>query len=221
MKTYYKTEFYNYMVGISWFLLSLLISCLNDVIAKYTTDNVHIWQVAFLRFFFGTVTLIPFMFFYGIKSFHTSRIFMHFIRGLILFFAISLWIYGLKIMPISTVTLVSFTIPIFILILAPIFLHEKIKLSLWVATIIGFLGVVLALHPDDFNFDYKALVLILSAFLFATLDIINKKFIANETMLSMLFYSTAVTTVLAFPFALINWGHIYSHELLLLFLFFY
>ena len=40
----------------------------------------------------------------------------------------------------------AFTVPIFVLLLAPIFLKEQVTWKMWLATIIGFIGIILALH---------------------------------------------------------------------------
>ena len=165
--------------------------------SKYLNNTMPAMQIAFLRFFFGVISLVPFMLYYGKAAFYTSRIYMHFSRGAILFLAISIWIYSLTIVPIVVATLTTFIIPLFILIMAPIFLKEKIQLSLVLATIVGFLGVILILEPQSIDFNPYSLLMVLSAFLFATLDVLNKKFVANEGMLGMLFYSAIVTTMLA------------------------
>ncbi len=197
-----------FLRGILWFLMSLLVSNINDVISKYLGSNLHPIQITFMRFLFGTLILIPFMAYSGRQSFTTSRPLLHFLRGVFLFGGIALWNYGLTIAPITVVTLISFTIPLFVLILAKLFLKENVGYARSVATLVGFIGVtiVLFLQPSSSTsnifrgLNSQALILLISALLFASLDIINKKYVIKETMLSMLFYSALVTTLLgAFP----------------------
>lgn len=207
----------NYLIGISWFILSLLISCINDVIVKYVSYSLHPFEIAFFRFLFGTLSLLPFMLYYGRKSFYTSRALLHFIRGAILFIAISIWCLGLNIIPIVSATLLTFTIPLFVLILAPIFLGEKVKLELWILTVVGFIGIIVVFQPTASDFNPLSLIMFSSAFLFALLDIINKKFVIQESMLSMLFYSAVVTTLLGFLPALYFWQNPTLHDLILMF----
>jgi S-adenosylmethionine uptake transporter len=75
----------NYFTGICWFLLSLLTSSINDLAAKFLGQNLPFEIVAFHRFFFGTLTLVPFIFLKGSKEFHTTRPYLHIIRGSILY----------------------------------------------------------------------------------------------------------------------------------------
>lgn len=187
----------NYLRGISWFILSLVISITNDVFSKYLGQNLHSVQITFLRFLFGTISLLPFMFYYGRKSFYTSRIGLHVVRGGLLFAAIALWIFGLTQAPITVATTLTFIIPMFVLILAKFFLKEKVGGARWIVTIIGFLGVVVVLEPSSMNFSPLILLLVLATLMFATLDIINKKFVVKESMLAMLFYTALVTMLIA------------------------
>lgn len=207
-----------YLTGISWFLLSLVISCLNDVITKYLGSSLHPMQIAFFRFFFGMISLLPFMLYYSKTSFQTSRPILHVIRGILLFSAISIWCFGLNFVPILSATLLTFTIPFFILILAPIFLQEKVGWQLWMATLLGFIGVALVLNPTKMDFNPLSFVMCLSATMFALLDIINKKFVIKESMLSMLFYSALVTSILSFYPALQVWSALKLNESILLFI---
>ena len=187
-----------YFIGISWFILSLLISSVNDIIGKYISTNISPLETTFFRFLFGTISLIPFIFYSGLRSIKTSRPLLHFIRGLFLAIAIFLWIKGLSTSQVTTATIISFTIPIFILILAPIFLGEKVSIKLWVVTIIGLIGIIITLNPSKLSFNTNSFLFVIATVLFASLDIINKKYIIKESMLSMLFYSSLVTTILAF-----------------------
>ena len=204
------------MLGIAWFILSLVISNLNDVIAKYVGSDLHFAQTTFCRCFFGMLSLLPFMIYGGIKSFKTPRPIMHVIRGSLLYFGIAIWILGLNLVPIATATIMTFTIPLFILIMAPIFLGEKVSARLWSATLVGFVGVIIVFNPSHDTFQPISLILLLSSLMFATLDIINKKYVVKESMLSMLFYSAVVTSVLGFYPAYMFWQDITTHQLVLL-----
>lgn len=207
-----------YVRGVAWFVLSLVISIINDVFAKYLGQDLHSFQITFMRFLFGTLTLLPFMLYYGKEAFKTSRIVMHLFRGALLFMGIVLWCFGLTIAPISMATTLNFTIPLFILILAVPFLGEKVGLSRWLATIVGFAGVVVVLGPGRIDFTPLTLLLLLSAAMFAVLDIMNKKYVVKESMLAMLFYTALFTTLLGLIPALRVWQPLAMNQGVLLFL---
>lgn len=212
------TKLRSYFIGISWFILSLVVSSINDVITKYAGLRINNYEVTFFRFMFGTLTLIPFIFYYGKNTLKTSRPLVHFMRGVLLFLGMAGWAYGLTIAPITTGTVVSFTIPIFVLILGVFFLSEHILWQRWVVTIFAFSGLVITLNPKADDFNPEVLIFVGAAVGFAILDIINKRFVVKESMISMLFYGGLITAVLALPFALQNWNVPTTKELVLLFI---
>lgn len=206
-----------YLTGIGWFLLSLVSSSANDVMSKYLGTRLHSFEVAFFRFFFSSIVLLPFVFYYGKNTLKTSRPFVHILRGLLLFFGMTSWTYGLTIAPVTTATVVSFSIPLFTLILAVFFLNENIIWQRWVVTVVGFIGLVVTLKPHAEDFNPEILYFVLAAISFAMLDIINKKFVIKESMISMLFYSAIVTAVVSLPVASQYWLTPSGFELALLF----
>lgn len=208
----------NYFRGIAWFILSLFISVTNDVFSKYLGENLHSIQITFLRYLFGTISLLPFMLYYGRKSFYTSRMGLHVIRAVLLFCAIALWCFGLTQAPITVATTLTFIIPMFVLIFAKIFLGERVGLSRWLVTIVGFLGTTIVLEPTNINFSPLMLLLVLATAMFATLDVISKKFVIKESMLAMLFYTALITTLLGAIPAMFVWKMPSMTQLCFLFL---
>jgi S-adenosylmethionine uptake transporter len=71
---------------------------------------------------------------------------------------------------------------------------------MWVATLGGFVGIILVLRPDLQSLNQGSLYFVIAAVLFGLLDILNKKYVTQESTLSMLFYSSLVALVLVtFP----------------------
>ena len=208
----------NYILAVAWFILHLLCSTANDIISKYVSANVHSFEISFLRFAFSAIGLLPFILYQGLDSIKTSNIPIHIIRGVLLFFGISSWTYGLHLVHVSTATVMSFSIPIFTLMMAVFFLEEKIIWQRWLVTILGFTGVVVTLQPYSADFNPRILIFIVAAMSFAALDIINKKFVIQESMLSMLFYSSIATATLSCPAAIYYWQMPSWHDLGLIFL---
>jgi S-adenosylmethionine uptake transporter len=196
----------HYFSGIFFFIASLFISSCNDVITKHMGLKLPVAEVVFFRFFFSTILLLPFMVFRGIKAFKTRVPIIHFLRSVILFLAMSLWTLGLTKANIVLATIISFTIPLFVVILAVLFLHEKVSLSKWAATLLGFVGIILILNLKNIGqLRFSDFGLLLAAICFASLDIINKKYVAKESIFSMLFYSSLGIILLASPQTISYW----------------
>ncbi len=208
-----------YLQGIFWMAIVCLISNSNDILTKHLGSRLSGVEVAFFRCFFSTLVLLPFMAMRGKAAFVTHYPKAQCIRALLLILAMAPWCYGVAALPLTLATTLSFTVPFFVLPLAKIFLKEQVGWQRWGATLFGFVGIFVALHPTGDAFNPMALALVVSTIMFATLDIINKKLLTeDETLLSMLFYSAMGTAVLGFVPALLTWQTPTFHELFFLLL---
>ena len=210
-----KIESKTYFLAVYWFILSLFSNVISDGISKYISIN--FFEITFFRFFFGFVVLIPFIFYHG-YIIRQNNMLIHLVRGVLLFLATTSWTYGLSIASMVTATVIGFTIPLLILILSIFFLNENIFWQRWIVVIIGFIGIVITLNPYSNEFDTEVLILVISALLFAALDIINKKIIIKNSILEMLIYSSIIITVLSFIPMLMYWRTPTFFELFLLFI---
>jgi S-adenosylmethionine uptake transporter len=191
------------MIGITWFILSLIISGVNDVLMKYLTLNLSSFEVVFLRFFVSTLTLLPFI--RNKQSLHTNHLSLHAFRGLLLFGGIWLWCLGLSGSKVTVATVINLTIPIFVLVLARIFLKEKVTLPKVIAVALGFIGTIVVINPTQLETNSYSLLFVIAVTMFAALDVINKKFVTRESILSMLFYSSLFTTLFSVGPAVYTW----------------
>jgi S-adenosylmethionine uptake transporter len=107
---------------------------------------------------------------------------------------------------------------VFILILATIFLNEKFSRIKAVATLVCFIGTILVINPIGEDFNIYSVTLIVGAFIFSILDIVNKHFIIQESTLNMLFYSGLFVFLFSIIPAMYNWSKPTIHDLFFLFL---
>lgn len=191
--------------GALWFIASLLLDNINDVIMKYVGSNISVYEVVFFRFMFSSLVLLPFIVKRDGLQVTRKMLFIHFLRGAILFAGIALWCIGLSVTQISVATAINFIIPIYILVLSTVFLKEKFSVVKSIATFAGFLGTIIVINPTGHDFNTTSLVLIVSALLFAILDVINKWIVHSESSINMMFYSGIVVFALAIFPAYKNW----------------
>jgi S-adenosylmethionine uptake transporter len=212
-----------FLFAILWYFLSLFISNINDIIQKKLGLDIHPIQITCLRFFFGTISLIPFFVTKKrIKSIiQTKCLGTHINRGLILFIGISLYCLGLKHVHLTVANLINFTIPMFVLILSKIILNEKVDISRWIATLLGFIGVLIVLVKNKkselLNFNYFGLILLVSSLFFSILDISNKKYSSKEPHLTIIFYTALSTSFFSFVSNFFIWKNLIYFEYILVF----
>lgn len=198
-----------YAQGVFFLLIMMLVSGINDVITKFLGQHLDHLEIMFFRFFFTIVTLLPFIATKGINIFKTQMLAFNIIRGFLGFIGFSAFIYSVIHIKLVEVVTIFWTIPLFVLVLSLIFLKEKVTLTRWIATIIGFVGLtsISSFSSDNFSFSFNLIYIvpILSAFIFSIQDIMIKKMVATESTLTMMFYFSLVTTILSLPCALFVW----------------
>lgn len=218
-----KAPFY-YSQGIYWFLLSLVVSCGNDMITKYLRmdmPSLHSLQITFLRTFFGLVGLSAYLC-YAQPKLKTNYLKVHILRGAIFSVASGLWTYGLGNENITMATLISFTIPIFVLMISAIWLREKVSMQLALATFIGFLGIAVTLSPQysarGVYWNSYVACFVGAAILFACLDVMHKYYIHQDSMLRNMLYMMLATLGFTAPFAYAYWQWLSLRQWALFFL---
>ena len=185
-----------YLQGVFWAILTAFVSVSNDLITKFIGTRLDGLEVSFFRFFFSMVTVLPFMLRQGTGAFKTTSPKLHWWRAIFGVAAIALYIYAIIKLPLAKVIVFSFTQPIFFMPLAILFLGERVTANRWIAAIFGFLGILIMVNPGDNAFNFLVFIPMGAAFLFATLDLLAKKMVSNETTTTLLFYFALGTPLL-------------------------
>lgn len=96
------------------------------------------------------------------------------LRGLLLFLAQSAYYFALTYLPIAEATVLNGTTPIFIAMLAGLFLGERIAAIRWIAIAMGFVGILIILRPGAAVIQVATVMALASAVIFACASAINK-----------------------------------------------
>ncbi|MDR2412509.1 MAG: DMT family transporter, partial [Holosporales bacterium] len=173
-----------YAVGISFFVMSLLVGCANDAIMKFVGNRLSSLEVIFFRFFFGLVTLCPFFFTRGKEILHTQQMSMQIVRSILGFISITACAFSVVLLTLAESTIVFWTIPTFTLILSSIFLKEKVPLPRWVATLFTLIGLAILVFPDGVHLKSTMFIPIGAAFVFAVQVVLAKSIVIGEVRIT-------------------------------------
>ncbi|MEI8295005.1 MAG: DMT family transporter [Alphaproteobacteria bacterium] len=208
-----------YAQGVFWFIMIGVVSLSNDVIMRFLGYRLPVLEVAFFRFLFSMVSLIPFLLWRGRHYFYTKNPKLHVLRAVLGIGALGAWAYSVSLMPLSENTVIMSAEPLFFMPFAVLFLKERVDRARWLATSIGFIGILVIVQPGTMAFRAVALIPVASAVLFALLDIVAKKMVSKEHTITMLFYFSLGTTLAGLiPLPFIVWETPQLGELGLLFL---
>jgi drug/metabolite transporter (DMT)-like permease len=117
-------------------------------LVRYAATELHPFQTAFLRSFFGLVFMLPIIL--GDRDFSDLRVKrpkLHLVRGLLSATATMFWFTALALMPLGEAVALNFTSPLFATVLAALFLGEVVRVRRWTATVVGFIGVLIVVRP--------------------------------------------------------------------------
>lgn len=119
-----------------------------------------------------------------------DRLSGHFWRNLVHFTAQNLWFWALTMIPLAQVFALEFTSPIWVILLSPLFLGERLTAAKLVAAGLGFLGIVIVARPDLTNLNPGVLAAAGSAVGFAATSILTKRLTRGEAIITILFWLT-------------------------------
>jgi drug/metabolite transporter (DMT)-like permease len=121
---------------------------------------------------------------------------LHFARNLTHFTGQNLWFFAITVSPLALVFALEFTSPLWTMVLAAIFLGERLTRSKVLAGVLGFAGVLMVVQPGAAPLSSGMVTAALAAIMFAATAIFTKKLTTTETITCILFYLTAIQLVM-------------------------
>lgn len=188
----------NNAAGIIYIICGLfMLSCM-DAIMKWMTADYSVGLIVASR---GLFSLIPLFFYLYIAKKDLSEIKAKdfkvvYLRAFFGIIAFSSMVYSFSLIPLPNAVAISFSIPLFITILAKPMLGEDISTHKWVALLLGFFGMLLIVKPDENILQSGAIFTIIGSFFFALVRIIARKVSHNETTLCLT-YSSNIAWIIA------------------------
>jgi drug/metabolite transporter (DMT)-like permease len=131
----------------------------------------------------------------------TSLLHRHVFRNALHFTGQNLWFFALATIPLGQVFALEFTSPIWVILLAPIFLGEAITRTKLGAALLGLTGTIIVARPDFSAFDPGIAAAALAALCFAGTNIATKSLTRQESVISIMFWLTAMQLVMGLVMA--------------------
>ena len=136
----------------------------------------------------------------------TSRLRMHLWRGGLA--AVSWWCYfmSFKTLPLALATTLTFSSQLFVILLVWPMLRERVTWAQLSATLVGFVGVLVAAGIwDPSTLDWRVSYGFASAFMGAVMILITRALSFTERTETIMFYMALVVFVSAIPQSLLDW----------------
>ncbi len=207
------------VLGVFLMILALALYPLSDAFVKHLMGTYTVPQISFLRAITRLVPLFIATLFQGgpiavLGSKHPTR---HFLRLAVNLAYTYAFMYAFSQGSLTIVYTLSYTSPLFMILLSAFMLKENVSRERWMAVGMGLLGVMIAMVGIGLNprpganvtFELAALAvaaLVLGGtFLGALNKILMRKLAATEHSLAIAIYPNIVMIIVTLPFLLSTW----------------
>lgn len=183
--------------GAALLALSALLFATMGVFVRLASHTASNEIIVFARNLTGLALLVPLLLVDHKTGFRTQVFPKHLWRALTGLTAMYGFFYAIAHLPLSNAMIFTYSSPLFIPLVAWIFLKEAMTVRAWVSAGIGFLGVILVCKPDHGLMNHFAIIGLGSAFLAATAFVTVRALGASEPTPRIVFYFALIATVVS------------------------
>ena len=187
-------------IGIVLMMLGQLCFAINDTLVKdivvESESNMSVINVIFLRGIITSLLIFLYLKYYEKKNIiNIFKIKKYYQRGLFEVLTAMCFFTGLILLPVAEVYTLLMTNPFFVTIFAFIFLKEKVGIRRWTAVVIGFIGVIIVINPQNMNFNFLFIFPIIAAIFLTIRDIATKGIATKNNSFDIIFVTSILMTV--------------------------
>lgn len=177
---------------ISAFLFSIMGICI-----RYASQTVDNYTIVFFRNFVGLMLFLPFIMKQGISFVKTEKLWMHTWRSLVGLAAMYGFFYAIAHLKLSNAMVFTYSSPIFIPLIAWLFLKERITKAMLMAAALGFLGVFCVAKPDQGLWNWVSAIGIASSLLASMAFVTVRALTKTEPPERIVFYFCLIGSLLS------------------------
>ena len=189
------------LAGMVIMLFGMFLFAANDALGKWLVGTYSVGQVLLIRSLAALVILAPFLIGQNWrKLFEVERPGLQAARVFFASAEVFCFYFAVRSLPLADTMTFWMAAPIYVALLSPLFLREKVGLLRWGAILLGFVGVFVALAPEGGRFDLPSLVAILGTLCFALMVISGRSLRATPDI-TLVFWQLIGTGLLGFAAA--------------------
>jgi len=194
------------MTAVYWMIGTLVSFSLMAIGARELGDRISPFEMIFFRSLIGLV-LITLVVFYQRQwqVLKTERLGLHLGRNIINFLGQYCWFIGIALLPLAEVFALEFTVPLWTLMIACVFLGERLTKVKLASLAMGLLGVVIIIQPTTAVFNPASIIVLLAAISFAASYVGTKSLSQSDTPLNILFYMSLIQLPIGLFFTISDW----------------
>ncbi len=192
------------LVAALWMLGAIASFSLLAVAARAVSPALDTFEIMLFRSGMGLLAVALILATLGhLREARPRRLDIHAARNVIHFAGQNLWFYALTVLPLAQVFALEFTSPLWVILLAPLFVGERLTGRALLAGAIGFAGVLVVARPGFGNLHPGLVAAALCAVCFAVTSLITKRLTRTQPVAAILFWLNAFQ--LLFSAIIVGW----------------
>ncbi|TLP65396.1 MULTISPECIES: DMT family transporter [Pseudomonas] len=200
--------------GIVLVVVATFLFASHDGLSKFLGGLYPIIMVVWARYVVHTLLMAGiFLPKAGVAVLRTRRPLLQTLRALSLLSTSLLFTAGLQYLPLAEATAVNFLAPVLVTALSVPLLKERVSVGQWVAVVLGFVGVLVVVHPGGAMFTPAILFPFGSALGFCFYQLLTRKLAAYDSPTTSNFYAglcntLVMTALVPFFWQVPHWTHV-------------
>ncbi|MDA7648024.1 DMT family transporter [Alphaproteobacteria bacterium] len=179
------------MKATVWMIGAMFSFSLMAVSGRELATNLNTFEIMLFRSIIGFLIVLAIGYFAKtLAEIKRNRLGLHLFRNLAHFSGQNLWFLAVASIPFSQLFALEFSTPVWVALLAPLFLGEVLTRQRVLAVILGFAGVLIVARPDINQFDFTIVAAVACAICFAGSMMATKSLTSDQSITCILFWLT-------------------------------
>ena len=179
------------MKATVWMIGAMFSFSLMAVSGRELATNLNTFEIMLFRSIIGFLIVLAIGYFAKtLAEIKRDRLGLHLFRNLAHFSGQNLWFLAVASIPFSQLFALEFSTPVWVALLAPLFLGEVLTKQRVLAVILGFAGVLIVARPDINQFDFAIVAAVACAICFAGSMMATKELTNDQSIICILFWLT-------------------------------
>lgn len=191
--------------GALWVSAAMFFFSIQPVIVRLLSDTISASEQMFFRGVVTVVVILPWCLRRGGAGIRTRRLKLIAVRSAFIALGAVSFFYAIARMPLAEAVSLHFTLPLFGMVAAAVYLGERMRLHRWVATLIGFAGALVILRPGFVPVDLVAMMVLFSALAYALGSVLTKELMRTEAADVVVFHMNVFSVLLFAIPAYVYW----------------
>ena len=179
------------MKATVWMIGAMFSFSLMAVSGRELATNLNTFEIMLFRSIIGFLIVLAIGYFAKtLAEIKRDRLGLHLFRNLAHFSGQNLWFLAVASIPFSQLFALEFSTPVWVALLAPLFLGEVLTKQRVLAVILGFAGVLIVARPDINQFNFAIVAAVACAICFAGSMMATKSLTSDQSITCILFWLT-------------------------------